>query len=303
MRVWLVDGILVGETFTPGWHVFQKLLFIASFLALVAYAPLATAQESTLILLTEVAVADDGSTTESFWWASSSAPEWTATDAAVRAQGATFEPKGLERVSRIYRRPNLTDANAAALAELFGADNALVGEVRREKLNVAPVGEAAIRVSIRARLVEPSADGASVRQEYDVQRMATGDEVTAADAATLDAASTLAGLVSATLARKVGPVGVALKETPIIFEGVPDLAIWRTLHDRLAARQGVDDVAVSWLAEGIIAVALNAKTSESKDTVKRIATELQNEVYEGFELVAAPAKTDSVVLRVRKLSP
>jgi hypothetical protein len=261
----------------------------------------ATAQERTLVLLTEVDVAADGSSTESFWWSGASAPKWTFTDESVRKRGASFEPTGLQRISRIYRRPRLSDANAAALAELFGATTALVGEVRREPLPVSPLGDAVVRVTVDARLVQPDAGGVVVKQVYGLQRLAKGDSAVAERLATEQAAASLMNLVDATLERKVAPVGVVTRETAIALHGIPGLAAWREIEGRLAQRDGVDDVSLAWLAEGIVAVEVNTATEENDATIRRIARDLQNEVFAEFELVAAPESESegTVALRVR----
>lgn len=267
----------------------QNIIAIITFIALGLVSSSAAAQSKVLVLLTETTtVADESS--EAFWWQSSSQVAWTPTDEALlrSADGLEFvRPSDVSRMSRIYRRPRLSDANAAALAELFGADMALVGTVERKKLGVQPLGAGVFEVSIKARLVQPTAEGARIKQSFALDRAARGDRVDALPAATNEAARTLARLVESAVQRRVGPVGVSTDELVITLKEIPSLSHFRAIREKLVERPDVDAVDVAWMAEGIIAVTVNPDAPDTEESVRRIAQGLRNSEFEGFALVSA----------------
>lgn len=262
-------------------------LFVALFLT----PAFASADDGLLVLVTEVDAAGE----PTFWW-SSSTPAWTATDAQLRGalerEGAGFATPGTTaNLSKIYRRPDPTDANALAMASVLGHDRVLVGTATVTRSALAPLGSVGVSVRLDVRLLTAGNGAPEVLNRFDLTRVSwalTQDE--ADEAARAEAAAALARALTGAISRSVGPVGIASTELRLGVRDAGTTGHLDAVRRALLGYAGVTDVGVSWASEGIVVLEVNPGVSDPSASVKQYASLLSREPFEDFGLVASASK-------------
>lgn len=255
------------------------ILFILAVLVLLPMT--AWASDGLLVLVTEE-TADETGVEQAYWW-SGAEPQWSATDLALRdafaATGAGFaEPSDLSALSKIYRRPAPSDANAAAMATVFGRSRVLVGTVRYVPTELRPVGLVGWRAEVSVRVLERGERGAELRRTVELRRARwapSDDEARAALRA--EVAESLARAVAAGLERNAGPVGVNSDELLIGVAGPSTRAALNALRAKLATFAGVNAVVERWAAEGLIVFEVNPGVADPRASVQQYVSLLTTE--------------------------
>ena len=148
-----------------------RFSWFALFVALLLAPALAAAEPGLLVLVTEI----DEAGAPSFWWAGAT-PAWTTADAhlrdALEREGGGFAaPATIANLSKIYRRPDPSDANALAMASVLGHDRVLVGTATVSRSQLAPLGSVGVSVRLEARLVAAGNGAPEVVSRLDLTRV------------------------------------------------------------------------------------------------------------------------------------
>ncbi len=271
------------------------LVCVATFVASPASAQSAkvppTARD-VLPLITEQVAVDQGATpTVRYWWMTPSKPAWTESDKLVRKilTDNHVDLVGLSgnvRISKIYRTPNLSQANAAALGSLVGAKRVLVGTISYERK--APVGPLGLeRVAARAdvSLVSAQTGAAAVLHRFTVQREGfAGTAAKALTKARTATAQALGKLIASTLMRGPGPVGVQTDEKLIALRNAENGKVLEQITQFLQGLDQVDEVRVRWASEGVIALEVNPGKKDAPDAIDYAIRALKNQKFDGFAL-------------------
>lgn len=130
--------------------------------AVLSWSSLAVAQDSVLLLVSHVD--ETGSTEPTYWWAEPNSQFSEADEALFRGLDhdsiAVLRPDTTDQVSRIFRRPDLTDSNASNLAGVLGATYVWVGQITLAP--EATLGAGAIvqaEATVDARLLRRTSGG------------------------------------------------------------------------------------------------------------------------------------------------
>lgn len=257
--------------------------------AALAVPSTATAAEDLLVIISEEVASAEGDTAVEYWWASS-APQWTATDVALReamrGEGTGFaEPRSLADLSRIYRVPKLSETSAVAMASVFDRRRVLAGSVTYAPTRVSPLGVKGWRASVDVRLLEGGDAGPVVRHEVSFTRARWGrgsDEALAM--LRNDVAEQIARSVAGGLGRKIGPVGVDTEEVLFSLRSADTRANVEAIIARLETFAGVADVGYRWAAEGQIVLEVNPAEVDPEASIRQYAGLLVAEEFEDFRL-------------------
>lgn len=204
------------------------------------------------------------------------------------------------RVSRIYRVPVLSRANAANLAGLYGAGRALVGQVAVRPVAV-PEDWPSVGVEAVARVEVIEVGTGATLVEAALRRQAWGDD---AQVARARAEALLAGDLAAWLAGSLGalnpPVGLPRDEPFILVGGLPDRATLDAVVAAARALDGVSAVRLAWLTEGGVALEINPDSQEDAARIQAIADALRAAPPEGLALIDEGMVASAVTLRARR---
>lgn len=270
------------------------VVLAAQMMASVASAQAPKPANDLLLLITERVDGgfnDAQAPTLNYWWAQPAAPNWSPSDKIIhevlgQKKVGVLAPTGKVQISKIYRRPGLSTANAATLGELVGAKKVLVGTVTYSLAE--PIDALGLRrVSAYAELQLMAAEsGASPQQRFTVERevfAALGDD--GLTQAREELSRALGTLVAASVSRGAGPVGVQEEERYI---GLRNAENAETLQEVVAFLESLDvvkKVSVRWASEGVIALEINPGAVDSSDTIEYAIRALSNQSFERFSLV------------------
>lgn len=282
-------------------HCISSLLLLVG----IAFGGVASADEL-FVLVTERDI--DGA--QSSWWAEGATPQWTATDEALRAAlqhtGVGFHAVGdLSSLSKIYRTASPTDANAMAMASIFGATRVLVGTVAYAPTTLQPLGLSGWTAEVSLRLIERGDRGPVLLKELAFHRArwsASPDEALAA--VREEVATSVAGGAVVGLVRKVGPVGVPSEEPFVAVIGPSTRGAVEALRSKLGELAGVEGVIERWGSEGVVALEINPDKRDSRDAIAGYVNLVISEGTQGYRVV--PASTtiqDVIAVQLEEVAP
>ena len=280
-----------------GWLLSARRLGTA-ISAAVLLAWLGAAPEATARTLPVVVDASDGA--DRAWWAEREAIAPGPFDAAlwrnVRDDAAWIAPDRSvpsTPVSRVFARADISDANARALAGLYGATHALVGRV--EVASASPVEWLRLpRVALRARLRVVDVATGAVVTEVELRRTGfSADGVAAAAAALGRGASTLAVRAAAT------------RVAPSVADGAHQVVV--ACHDGAApyvafkaalreASGGVIDVSEAWATEGRVGLAVALDEDVRFDDLVSSLLRMPAQRFDGFRAVSVQREDNYVLV-------
>lgn len=250
-----------------------------------------------VVLLTEVV--DEGVASEGqevgFWWGDGRSPQWSATDEAVfaglRRTGVEAMRPSETNISRIYRRPDLSTANAAQLGGLLGGRQVLVGRVEYRRVEaVAPLNFGGIWARAEVELIAAGAsDGVSL-QRFTMERYFFDEDEGAGliEQARAESGEALGELLGYSLGRIGGAVGVA-SDTPLLgLRNVERAENLEVVRQRLLEIEEVHSVVERWASEGIIALEINPG-EENQEVSSYAIRVLENHRFDEFDLEREPS--------------
>jgi hypothetical protein len=253
----------------------------------------ATARDVLLLITEEVALEEGASTTVRYWWVQPDQPKWTESDAILRnaLTQSGVDLVGLSskvRISKIYRTPNLSLANAATLGSLVGAKRVLVGNITYErKKGVGALGLERVAATADVSLVSAESGETSALSRFTVERegfAGSADEALAQ--ARQESTDALAALVSNTLMRGPGPVGVQAEEKFIGLRNAENALVLQKVKNFLEGLDQVESVGVRWASEGVVALEVNPGKKDAEDIIEYAIRALKNQSFEEFTLAA-----------------
>ncbi|MGM0555725.1 MAG: hypothetical protein ACQEVA_05015 [Myxococcota bacterium] len=272
------------------------MLAIAA-LVLLTTAPAAAqdSEEAVVSLLTETVRLDDAGPQTGFWWQTPTSPSWTKTDEMLleRLEASNidyFTPSDQSRISKIYRRPSLSLANASTLAELMGGDRLVVGHVVYEQADsIAPLGVAHVRADVTLTMTRAGKAAADVGQTLELTRDAYAEspEDALADARA-QLVSAIAEAVVSSVSTGPGRVGWNAGERLIALRNVSRSTVLEDIKDFLEGLEGVSDVEVRWAGQGVIALEINPGAKDRPDTIEYAIRALANQTFDEFSLARQP---------------
>ncbi len=253
---------------------------------------------------TIVFVTTEGASEEAAYWWSDTESQFTSFDTVLsessRAEGLELvEPVKTEKVSRIYRTPELSDANAATLAGILGARWALIGKLFYTK-TPAPGFKVRAGVTLRleAKLLERRDDGTfRIADRIDLRHTQFADEL-----------STATDLAETELARMtVGWVELRLRQPVVSADGPPLSGDWLLLHDledgrtleavlrALRDADSVSEARIGWTDGNVVALELTGASGPLSPAAIRAAAASLSPDERGFSLEPTPSREDSLV--------
>ena len=279
----------------------NPLALTALIIALTLAAPTPARADGLLPLVT-VRDASDGDAVLAFWWSAPggalSEVERALTAAAERAGVAVIDPARAAdppRISRLYRRPELTASNATNLGGLFGASAVVVGEVElRGWDGAAEVGLSGceVRVAVSLFAVDSRREVARVA----LTRRAFEEDPRVAREAALKRALTDAGdLLAARVGESRASAAVGLDdrgEPYMVVTGLWTMDALTALQRKVAERAG--SVAVAWVAPGLVGLDVDPGRAQSSADIDAIARALVSDPPDGMRLTptsGAPGST------------
>lgn len=251
----------------------------------------ATARDVLLMITEEVALEEGASSTVRYWWVQPDQPKWTESDKVLRSAltDSGVDLVGLSskvRISKIYRTPNLSLSNAATLGSLVGAKRVLVGNITYErKQGIGPIGLVRMAATADISLVSAESGETTALSRFTVEREGfakTADEALAR--ARQETTAALSALVSNTLMRGPGPVGVQAEERFIGLRNAENALVLQRVKNFLESLEQVDAVGVRWASEGVIALEVNPGKADAEDVVEYAIRALKNQTFEEFTL-------------------
>lgn len=283
-----------------------------------APVPSSNTQASRVMLfITEDTLDAQGQRQLSYWW---SAPERPVPSAAEAAIGASLKAGGveLERVradvpiSRVYRVPVLSNANASALLTLMGAGQGLVGQVVLRPVDLDdPWAQRAWRATAKVSLVQ--AGQAKELVTVTLERVIVDEDAgRAKDRARAQLTVALGEILAKVVRQSAGPIGVEGSggERLIVVQSVPNMPIFESLERALLKVQGVDQVRVRWASSGHIALEINPDKQDKDDLIDAaaralVADTLQTESasYKMVRVKPATGGLNAEIIRIEPSSP
>jgi hypothetical protein len=267
--------------------------FVLSFATTPAFAQ--QSQRSVVSLLTETVQLADAEAQTSYWWATPSSPAWTQTDQLLiqklRGEGISLSgARGESRISKIYRRPDLSLANASTLAELMGADRLVVGHVvYTQSDDVGPIGLSHVAARVELTVTRAGQSAAEAGQTLQLTRHAYADKPgPALEDARRRLVGAISDVVSSSISAGVGRVGWESGERLIGLQNVGRAGALDEVKSFLEGLEGVSNVEVRWAGQGIIALEINPGAQDTPDTIEYAIRALANQTFEEFSLARQP---------------
>lgn len=236
--------------------------------------------------------ADTGSATR-YWWSNPTEPAWTQTDTALRkafddAGVRTLRPADDVRISSIYRRPDLSVDNAAALASIVGANRVLTGRITLDRSLASPLwGVEAVGVRADLKLLDTSGSEAAILREFEFERELYRGQgrIPLVDKARRAVADTTAALLNRTLVASSGPIGpVDSGEPGLALHGLKRAAVLEMLRNRLVEAEFVDAVGIAWATDGVIVLEINPDSRDGDALVRRAGRLLESVDVRGLRM-------------------
>ncbi len=249
-----------------------------------------------LFLITERLVSTEGETEQtSFWWSNPAEPAWTGTDRqlmdALETHRIAFLRPGDEtRISRIYQRPQLSTNNAAALGSVLGARRIVLGDVTYQRTSpLAPTGLRGVVAEASLKLIDVTASSPEVLRTYRFERSiyveaSRGDGGESLERARRRLMPPVAELLAQTLSIVSGEVGIEDNELLLKFHGLERMAALKAIRRTVEALDPIEQTAVRWAAEGVIALELNPDRSADTQLVRRAADALRTHNFSPLRL-------------------
>lgn len=288
----------------------SRCLFVTlSVLAVVGLAKEADAQEggperagrtSLLTLVTEkVQRPDDKKATTHYWWSNPTKPQWTGTDRALKealesTSARALTPPGDIRISRIYRTPDLSIDNAAALASILGARRIVFGEVvYRPTPSKVLSGKTRVQVDGAVQIVDVSSSEPSVLRTVKVHRSLYVDRDreeggdgpnSALDQARKGFAAVAGRLIGRSVAASSGPVGIDSAEHLLAFRDLERGRALDLVGSFLSELKRVEATRVRWASEGVVTLEVNPGQQDPWETVDYAARALASHKFDRMTL-------------------
>lgn len=226
----------------------------------------------------------------SFWWSQAGEPQWTASDLALnealQARGVGLVRAGEQSISRIYRRPALTTANAAQLGALLGGERVLVGQVTYRPMGpVWPLGVEGLEASAELELVAAgSVEGVSL-QRFVITRHYYGEDAgLLLETARQEVGRALGEVAGRGLRRAAGPVGTVGGEALLAVRNASKASHLERVRERLLELDEVHSVIERWASEGIIALEINPGELTSPDIIDYVVRVLEGHSFDNFSI-------------------
>ncbi len=251
----------------------------------------AKASRGVLLLVSEEFEGADAKNTVNFWWSSPQNPAWTKSDTVMmdvlRKAGVNAVDPQNANISRIYRTANLSMANASALGSLLGAQQVIVGQIRyRELAPVMPLNLAGLEADATLHLLAAGSSDVSAMKRFTVERQGFGvDREAVLDDMRLQTAQAAGGLISGTLSKSSGPVGIQTTERLIGLKNIGNASILADVKAFLKEIESVEAVVERWASEGIIALEVNPGKVDNPDGIEYVLRVLESHSFDGFRLV------------------
>ena len=234
-----------------------------------------------LLLLTEDVLDAQDKRQQSAWWVQPERPKLSASDALLtqqlQRQGIVTRVGQLSApLSRVYRVPTLSWANAAAVLATQGVALGVVGTLSLRPLGARDAwGQSAYRAEIKVALV--SARRAEPLAQITLERTVVEDDPgQALSQARAQSVQALGQWIAHATRQSAGPVGQAQRqERLLVFQAVPDLGTLEAIQRALLAVQGVDRVQVRWASVGHIALEINPEKLDKEDLIDQAARALE----------------------------
>lgn len=239
-----------------------------------------------------------------YWWETTQSSFSSFDDALHGAFAATevnlLRPKATDAVSKIYRRSELSDANAATLAGILGSKWVIVGDLMYSK--ATPLGPGrlpGVTLELRAKLIERKPGGDyRVRDVVELSHTIFESEPgRAAVAAEKELASRISWIVSR---HHLTPItaddSVPLAGDWLVLHGVDDGRALDTVLRALRGNAAVSAARVGWTDGRRIAIEIRSKAGELKAAdIRSIAAEVARQPESGFSLESLPNRSASLV--------
>lgn len=193
---------------------------------------------------------------------------------------------GEMNISRIYRRPDLSTANAAQLGGLLGGKQVLVGRVEYRRIEaVAPLNYSGIEARAEVELIVAGASDGISLQRFTVQRHYFGndggDELL--EVARSQAGESLGELMGYSLSRIGGSVGLVSEKPLLGLRNLERAENLEAIRRRLLEIEEVHSVVERWASEGIIALEINPGIDDEETSNYAIRV-LENHRFDEFSL-------------------
>jgi hypothetical protein len=263
-------------------------------------------QAQTLPLVT----VQDGSQV-SAWWATGQRPQLSSLErglleALQERQAPVLDPTGVQdspRISRIYRSPALSPANAVNLAGLYRVDHVLTGVISVAS-GQGPAASGLVGTEARAAVSLRAVPSGTVLLEVEMTRQGfDADPEVARRRATEALGQDLADLVAGALESARAPVGVERTEPFLMVAGLWDRGSLRQVEIVLERQVGVQEARLAWLAEGVAAFDINPAKEEPAATIVSLARALVGAAPEGIKLALEPSGGQAAVRASRGAEP
>jgi hypothetical protein len=237
-----------------------------------------------------VSAGDDGSEI-GYWWSNPTEPQWTGTDrsliSALDESGVSpMKPAGDVRISRIYRTPDLSVDNAAALASLLDARRAILGRVTYRRHQGRLLGGLdAVEARARLQLVDVASAEPSVIRDFEINRAYFGDQPDALLERAQQSVSQVAGrLLGRTVGAASGPIGITTGEPLLAFRNLQKGAAMEVIRSTLGQLDVVDSLRIRWASEGIVAFELNPAKRDESGSIDYATRSLLNHSFKHLRL-------------------
>jgi len=225
------------------------------------------------------------------WWqgnaAAFSEDDKTLISAAREQNLNVLQPGDLSQISRILRQPVLTDANAANLARLLGAEIAVFGVIELSgptHLSVLPLY--GFRAELRAKTMKFSGNDVVTEDLEIVQHAYSQRFEDSRKGALEELGRRLALGLRHSKVSTSGPVGVETTFPTLKFDGLQTARALDLISTFLMDLNQVQDVEVVWVGRGQVALKVVDKLRKSleRSEVEQIGRSLVNAQFDGFRL-------------------
>lgn len=244
-----------------------------------------------------------------FWWSAAGAPDWSESDEIIqtgleRHQVQLLEPDAEAGISKIYRRADLSLANAATLGSLLGARRVLVGSVEfTRQSQVGLVGLERVSALADISLVSAETGTNTALQRFTVRRDGFAPSAEEAlKSARAELAEAFAELAAAALLRGAGPVGVQSDEQLIGLYNAGSAQNLQHITQFLEGLDSVDAVRVRWAAEGLITLEINPGKRDAPSDIEYAIRALSSEHFDDFRLSRRASSSGDGVTEFEVLS-
>lgn len=243
----------------------------------------------------------EGGVTTRYWWQDPADPQWTETDRILTSElrevpGQVVEPTGETRISKIYRRPELSLDNAASLASLLGARRVVVGNVRYEYSNATDLpGLRAVHVDATLQLVDAASAEPKVLRSFETSRsmFGAGDLEKLGERARKDVAGRAADLLGRVLTAASGRVGVESSEPVLAFHDLRRGAALDRIRTFVAELDEVDEFRVRWASEGLVAFVVNPGAEDSQEALEYVTKAVAEHQFDRMRVTRRELSGDS----------